>query len=316
MAVIEGVSNDAVLTQLFKHIAPDERAVMCTVAGDPATITDPTVWRGHPWRYGTPCPLKTDRNNYVAISSFRADPEDGKYRRTKAQFAAAHAIMIDDIGTKVPLQAVPHDLVPSLVVETSPGNFQATFFLEQPHRDREVVEGAIKQIIEHVTGGGVDPGMAGVTRVLRLPGGMNWKHGRQWQCRVHVWRPEIRTSWTELVHAFNLVERHKVFNEPDDGVSRERKRGFSLVRDGLKALGRVKRNTGSGWFDIQCPWIDEHTGRADTGTAVAPPMKANGYYGGFKCHHGHCESRTWGDLEEWVQRECYIRGRRTAGDFL
>lgn len=315
MAVIEGVSNDVVLTELFRQMAPTSRAVMCSVAGNPATITDPTVWRGHPWRYGTPCTLRHERNNYVAISSFGASPEDGKYRRTKNQFVAAHAIMLDDIGTKVPLTAVPSHLVPSLVVETSPGNFQATFFLLTPVTDREVVEDGIRQIIERMTNGGVDPGMAGVTRVLRLPEGVNGKLEPPWRCRVHVWRPDIRTSWMELVHAFGIVERHKIFIEPDDGVTRERKRGFGLVREGLKELGLIKRNTGNGWMDISCPWIKEHTGRADTGTAVAPPMKANGYYGGFKCHHGHCESRAWGDLEEWVAMKVYQKGQRTLGDF-
>lgn len=317
MAVIEGVRNEDVLTELFKYMDPSERAVMCSVVGDPSTA-DPTAWGGTPWKRG-PCPLRADRNNYVAISSFKESAEDGRFRRRKDQFGATHAIMIDDIGTKVKFEALPKSIIPSLVVETSPGNFQATFFLDQPQSNRELAEDAIKQMIAALTGG-VDPGMAGVTRVMRLPEGVNGKpkyvrDGAVWRCRVHVWRPDIRTPWSDLQRAFGLVERHKTFVEPDDAVTRERKRGYSLVRDGLVALGLVKHKTGSGWMDVRCPWLATHTDRADTGTAVAPPMKANGYYGGFKCHHGHCESRTWGDLEEWVAKAVYQHGQKTRGDF-
>lgn len=319
MPVISGISNELVLSELFKNMPSDQRAVMCSVHGDPSEAA-PTAWGGTPWNLGQRCPLKTDRNNYVAISSFKASAEDGRYRRRKDQFGATHAIMVDDLGTKLPIQALPEDLIPSLVVETSPGNFQATFFLDRPQENQLAAEDAIKQMIVQLTKGGSDPGMAGVTRVLRLPQGINGKpkyksaEGVVWECRVHVWRPDIRTTWDELRRAFALVDKNKVFIEPDDGVTRERKRGYGIVKQGLKQLHRVKRE-GQGWMDIRCPWIDEHTGRSDTGSAVAPPMKANGYIGGFKCHHGHCESRSWVDLEDWVGRELYRDACRTRGMF-
>lgn len=318
MPAIEGVTNDIVLEALFARMPEDERAILCSVKGNPSEA-DPTAWVGTPWKRGTKCPLDPRRNNYVAISSFRAD-ENGKYRRRKSQFGQTWALMIDDIGTKLPLSAVPRELVPSLVVESSPGNYQATFFLDQPLQHEALVSDGIRQIIAKLTNGGVDPGMAGVTRVLRLPEGVNGKpnyirDGQVWRCKVWVWRPDIRTTWDELRQAFGVIERVKVYTEPNDGVTLERKRCFGLVKQGLKHLGLIKHATGSGWMDITCPWIEQHTGRANTGTAVAPPMKANGYMGGFKCHHGHCEQRNWGDLEEWVAREVVMRGRRTRGPF-
>ena len=318
MPIMDHVTNDMVLAELFKGMPEDQRAVLCSVPGNPSDAL-PTAWGGTPWALGQKCPLRIDRNNYVAISSFKASAEDGRYRRRKDQFAATRAVMVDDIGTKLPLNALPKELIPSLVVETSPGNFQATFFLHQPQTVITVAEDAIKQMIAKLTGGGVDPGMAGVTRVLRLPNGINGKpkydrDGKQWVCRVHVWRPDIRTTWDELARAFGLVHKDKHFVEPTDGVTQERIRGFQLVRQGLRSLQRVKRE-GSGWMDIRCPWIDSHTDRADTGSAVAPPMKANGYFGGFKCHHGHCEARTWADLEDWVAREVHLNARKTRGMF-
>jgi len=316
MPALVGVTNSIVLAELFKGLAPDERAILCSVRGNPSEA-DPTAWVGTPWGGGA-CPLHHDRNNYVAISSFLE--EDGRFKRRKAQFAKTWCIMIDDIGTKLPLNVIPEELVPTLVVESSPGNFQASFFLQQPESNAERVTDAIRQIIAKLTAGGVDPGMAGVTRVLRLPEGINGKptsvvDGVPWRCKVWVWRPNIRTSWSELRNAFNLIEHVKCFVEPNDAVTMERKRCFELIKQALRRLGRIKHATGSGWMDITCPWIEGHTARSNTGAAVAPPMKANGYMGGFKCHHGHCETKNWGDLETWVAEEVIKQGTRRRGPF-
>ena len=316
MPALAGVTNSIVLAELFKGLDPDERAILCSVRGNPSEA-DPTAWVGTPWHSGA-CPLHHDRNNYVAISSFKE--EDGRFKRRKAQFGRTWCIMIDDIGTKLPLNVIPEELVPTLVVESSPGNFQASFFLQQPEGNAERVTDAIRQIIAKLTGGGVDPGMAGVTRVLRLPEGVNGKptsvvDGAPWRCKVWVWRPNIRTTWSELTRAFHIIEHVKCFVEPNDAVTLERKRCFELVRYALKRLGRIKHATGSGWMDITCPWIESHTARSNTGAAVAPPMKANGYMGGFKCHHGHCESKNWGDLELWAAEQVVREGQRRRGPF-
>jgi hypothetical protein len=67
-----------------------------------------------------------------------------------------------------------------------------------------------------------------------------------------------------------------------------------LVLKALFDMGRVlagPRNmaAGVGW-DIICPWDQDHSDRAHTGTA---------YFrgGGFKCHHGHCQER--GPADVW-----------------
>jgi len=316
MPAIVGITNDIVLNELFKGLAPDERAILCSVQGNPSEA-DPRDWVGTPWGGGT-CPLNHQRNNYVAISSFKE--EDGRFKRRKAQFSRTWCIMIDDIGTKLPLNFLKtNGLVPTLVVQTSPGNYQATYFLEQPEPSVDRITDAIRQIIERLTGG-VDPGMAGVTRVLRLPQGINNKptsivDGKPWHCQVMHWRPEMRTSWNELCCEFKLTERIRSYVEPNDGVTLERKRCFELVKYALKRLGRIKHATGSGWMDITCPWINDHTARSNTGAAVAPPMQKNGYMGGFKCHHGHCESKNWGDLESWVADEVIKQGQRRRGPF-
>lgn len=317
MAVLEGVSNELVLNELFRNMTPNERVVLCSVTGDPGKAGF-SAWTGVPWELGTPCHLKPKHNNYVAISSFGHNAK-GEYRRRKDQFGGLHAIMIDDIGTKVHMDAIPRDLIPTLVVETSPGNYQASFFLQEPHLEQEECEDSIRQIIQKVTGGGVDPGMAGVTRVMRLPEGVNAKpkytvDGKLWSCQTHLWRPDVRTTWTELRRAFGLVRHFRTYHEPDDRVMQERIRSYYIVKQGLKALGMIRRDGGR-WMEIRCPWIEQHSDRGATGAAVNPPGHANGWFGGYKCHHGHCEQRGFADLEQEVGRLVVHNGSKIRGDF-
>lgn len=55
-----------------------------------------------------------------------------------------------------------------------------------------------------------------------------------------------------------------------------------------------------GWIPISCPWLGEHTDRADTGAAYLPPS-------GFKCHHGHCETRPVHDLRAWAKQQGWAK---------
>lgn len=310
------VTNDEVLNTLFANMPDDERAVMCSVSGDPSTVER---WPGSPWRYGTRCGLNAERNNYVAISSFTKSPETGQYRRRKDQFAAVYAVMIDDIGTKLDVSRLPAGLVPTIIVETSPKNYQATFKLTTPLRDMHRADELMRSIVQRMTPDGIDPGMLGVTRVMRLPGGINGKpkymrDGELWRCRVYRWFPDMTTSVEELLQAFgtDLADK-KRFIEPSDAVTFERKRSFALVLKGLEMLGRVKRK--GRWIDVVCPWVGEHTDRSETGSAVAYPEGANGYLGGYRCHHGHCAGRSWSELEGWVQDAIIQQGRDTRGPF-
>jgi hypothetical protein len=62
--------------------------------------------------------------------------------------------------------------------------------------------------------------------------------------------------------------------------------------------------TSDGGYHRECPWIGEHTGTVASGSA---------YWlnGGFKCHHGHCETRNRGDLIQWV--DARLRAEGMAG---
>lgn len=315
------VSNSDVLQALFHRMPGQHRAILCSVEADP-NDADKRAWQGIPWELGARCPLLPSRNNYVAISSFQPD-EDGRWRRRKAGFGALHAVMIDDLGTKLPMSVLDSmsraGMFPSLAVETSPGNYQAVFMLREPLAEMEAAEDGIRRMIEVLTGGGLDPGMAGVTRVFRLPEGINGKPkyaqgGQPWRCRVAYWKPQVRTAWNDLARHFGFVARTRVYVEPSDGVTQERIRGFNVVRQGLEVLRAIKKQ-GRGWIEVRCPWVGEHTDRADSGAAVAFPAPKNGFMGGYRCHHGHCANRGWSDLEDWVGVELARDAKATAGVF-
>ena len=305
--------NEEILNVLFSEMWPDARAVLCSVSGDPGTVK---YWPGIAWDLQQDCELREDRNNYVAVSSFTALAESGQWRRRKETFDALHVVMVDDIGTKIDpirFKSVQPKLAPTLVVETSPGNFQASFKLTEPQRDADKASDLIDAVVTGLTNDGIDPGMAGVTRVMRLPGGVNGKpkyakEGEPWRCRVVYWKPEQTTSFDQLAEAFAMVSKHRAYTEPADDVSRERKRGFEIVLASVRSLGLVTK-VQRGWVDVRCPWVEDHTDRASTGSAIAYPSKANGYMGGYRCHHGHCTKRGWSDFENWVATSVRRQGQ-------
>lgn len=59
--------------------------------------------------------------------------------------------------------------------------------------------------------------------------------------------------------------------------------------------GLIKREV-SGGLHVVCPWADRHSKNDTTGTFYFEPSPSNGYIGGFKCHHAHCDGRTIGDV--------------------
>lgn len=51
-----------------------------------------------------------------------------------------------------------------------------------------------------------------------------------------------------------------------------------------------------GSFDVICPWANEHTNADISGSVYFPPSPLNKEFGGFKCQHSHCETRTIKDI--------------------
>lgn len=256
------------------------------------------AWFGGYYSRFNPEPVS---NQYFTISTFSAD-EKGVARRRKALFERTHCIVLDDVKEKLPIEEVQKLPAPSWILETSKGNEQWGYILNEPCTDRFRVENLLDGLVVNgLAPDGKDPGMKGVTRYVRLPDGYNtkanrWIDSKPFKCQMLLWQPFNTVTLEQLAEPFNVNL---------DAQRREtRTDGAADVADhpllDLVDIIRIKEVRSDGRFDITCPWVDEHTGADDSGTAVF--TNKDGTIG-FKCHHGACQDRTGNDLLNLIEEQ-------------
>ena len=292
-------SNSEFLKALFKDDAPFVHVTDFTY--DPANIPSEKhliAWKGD-WfsRYR----MTKNSNQYFTISIFNPD-ENGVARRRKALFLRTRVIVLDDVKEKLSMDAVGRLPEPSWVLETSPGSEQWGYTLTEPCSDRGRVENLLDGLVSNgLAPDGRDPGMKGATRYVRLPEGYNTKaskmvDGKPFKCIMKEWYPERTCTMEALAAPFNVNL---------DIVRREaRVDGASDIPDHpllqIPDIINIKEVRSDGRFDITCPWVDEHTGGADDGTAIF--TNDDGSIG-FKCHHGGCMDRTARHLSQYIEAQ-------------
>lgn len=297
------LSNEAFMAALFRDMKLSTRATLHTFAGDPSKDGR---WNAMPWCTGKPLPtLNPFANNYCCVSTFHPTPE-GKYYRRKILFAGLHCVMIDDLGTKLPMSDLKVE--PSVLIETSPNNFQAWLFLEQPITQLISAETLINEMIDAGISAEMDPGMKGVTRVARVPVGANGKpkyrgpKGQVWPQVVHS-ASMRRFTPDEIadVYGLDLTPKREAPPPaaPRSGVDAER----ATIVKWLKVFGHHKEEVRAGYHEILCPWAETHSDNSVTGTYFMEPEALNSWHGGFVCHHGHCGERDISDLLGWLRAQ-------------
>lgn len=258
------------------------------------------AWGGAPYQVAR-SRIREDSNNYLCISTFHKG-DDAKARRRTALHAATFALMIDDVGEKVPTDKIK--LPPTYKIQTSPKSQQWWYVLAQPEMDGR----RVKTVIDNLIAAGLmtdnrDPGMRGVNRYGRLPFGVNTK--AKYKRRdgsypgVHLLgTPEWqnRPTLVEFCRAF-AISSEAVYTD-DTGkppLAADAEAFNRVLLDALHKEGLYKEDRGAGKHEITCPWVHEHTQHADNGAAVfeagyVDPSTGEVYQlGGFKCHHGHGE---------------------------
>jgi len=150
--------------------------------------------------------LSTETNNFIGCSSFYPGA-DGSFRARKGQFAACHFLMLDDLGTKVPLDRLDGFEL-SWLIETSPGNHQGGIILAEALTDGAAAIRLLNALIE---AGLCDAGATGpLSRWARLPVAINGKPkyvdeaGTPFRCRLLEWRPENRYTPQGIVDQLQL----------------------------------------------------------------------------------------------------------------
>ena len=294
------VSNADFIAHAFAGIGADEVPWVAGFPGDVATA-DHRVWFGAP---ANPMPrfVRSTNNNYICISSFHR-AEDGRYRRRKDCWAGLWMVLLDDLNSKVPFNALR--LNPSCLVETSPGNFQAWLFLAQPERNQLKAQALIDGLIK---AGASDPGAGNLTRYGRLPTGVNGKakyqgkDGQPFTQRVPAFELSRRYTPEQIAQAygFDLAAASKPRPKRTTG-SKPAGAGYVPILEAAGLYLEPIRGI-EGGHRIICPWHEGHTGQDTTGTAYFEPSEENGMHGGFKCQHGSCAHRTIADLTFFVAR--------------
>ena len=270
--------------------------------------TDPNLdrrrWMGGHAAHRLPWAIPT-RNNYFTVSQFGLD-EKGVARRRKALFKKMPLVVVDDVDEVKVSSRTAFSLLgsPSYRLETSPGNEQLGYLFNLAIEERHAAEALVDEMIKRgLTSDGVDPGMRGVTRYVRLPVGSNnkAKHGPLgFRTKLLEWNPEHRHNprWMAKELGFDLgteaLLRRRAEEIMTAGLKGER--GSDALLAALELLDLVKPiGKRADTVEITCPFLEEHTGNVDTGTAY---MRGGG---GIACHHGHCRTRQRGD---YVKRVC------------
>ena len=300
------ITNDEFLVAIFGVLPGDQRPVTCGFQGHPG-IGPSGRWLGHACLAGK-TKFSDEANNYFTLARFNPDGE-GKYRRRKKTFAALHAVMLDDIGTK----AVGLDrltLAPSWLLETSAGNYQAGYILSEPVTDGVIAERLVNTIIN---AGLCDPGSdSPTTRYARLPVGVNGKYDPPFPCRLTEFHPDRRYTVEQIVDGLQLdylqaseKQQGKKAGSPKTTKSSPSDEVFVPRTDenpviaALREYGLYIKPLGDGKHEIKCPWQHEHTGGMGGGTAYFEPNESFPV-GGFKCMHGHCTDRHMRELREYL----------------
>jgi hypothetical protein len=279
------VSNDEFLTAIFGNTFTSAHPLVCKKTGDP----DLGGWLPAKW----PCNTNLPELNWYALPSLYQPDDTGRYRAKKELAVSVHAMMVDDVGTKISAERFA-SCPPSWAIETSPGNFQYGYIFFEPITDLGVADKLKEKLI---VAGLCDSGATGGTaRWMRLPLAINGrpKYGDPSpECRLLQWRPELKYTVENLYSAFGL-HQHPVV--PSNNSATPNLRGPTVqpqlsndaasVIEALQAKGLYKNALGSGKHDITCPWVSGHTDAIDNGAAYFEP---NQKYptGGFKCHHSH-----------------------------
>jgi hypothetical protein len=268
-------------------------ALVAYFHGDPGGSPD---WRTYP-AASVLRVMSPELNNYWDVSL----PQPGG-GRSGNDFAALYAVVFDDWGVKVdPVRAeAVMGCLPSYILETSPGNHQAGWFID-PLTDRAWVSGLLRALYEAL--GRKGDNLVKPTTLVRLPCGSNLKAAlgqAGFRVRLVHWQPDSRvrhTDWIEIERRVGEVVpvelRLGVGNAMPDPAAIEADPILRVFRERgmVQSAGRAMT---FGWgFEVECPWAGEHI---DPRTAAAYVPVAQRY----KCHHGHCEDRGMADVRAWA----------------
>ena len=248
-----------------------------------------------------------NKQSYVCVSTV-ANTTKRLLRRRKKDCIYACVVMLDDVGTKV---SVP-EVEPTAILETSKGNFQYVYRIEpfNVQENLDYYEACLKRLAD---AGWTDGGALGANRVFRLPGSVNIKEGKRWECRVTEWSPEKVWVLKDLMTEFgikNIVTKSElkeagqaVFKSPhgEDGV-------LTWLHEHDFITGQRED-----WYLIDCPWKASHSNGDPEAAYNALGEGDQPMLRGFQCFHEHCATKKIPQFLAWVAENGGPQVTPTAG---
>jgi hypothetical protein len=294
------ITNDKFLQTIFGF---DFKTLKPLVCGKPGNPDDDAGWKPQPW----PCDTSAHTLNWYAQPSLYGPNDQGHYRAQKRLAGQVYCTMLDDVGTKIPLERLAACL-PTWLIETSPGNFQAGYLFVEPVSQAQA--DALKTAL--IEANLCDRGASGgVARWMRLPVAINGKpkYGAPpFQCRLTTWQPERRYTLDQMFQNLELAptQNRWKLGRKAPAIDRNSESNVYIPRateneviTALKTRGLYKQPLGSGCHDITCPWVHEHTDSHDHGSAYFEPSDLFPI-GGYKCQHGHGDTYRIGALIDYL----------------
>jgi hypothetical protein len=322
------------LRELGRGIPDDERVMVgyakeATVQRDAEGKKLNAGWWPVAWKDGKY--IQSGVNCYVCISSSikTANPRTGemRYWRGEASFGHGLALMVDDIGSGrgskggLTVDAISAILKPTAIVETSPGNFQAWYFLDKPCADmvyfKAFLVGFVANVLESKGG---DTTIRDVSRYGRMPVGINNKRKDDGELKYPI---DGGAALVGLVYAdytkrysiehiasrfgFTFSKPAKLFRSDAEQRALDAENSFNALwlAWAVKILDRLHMGEGSGGavvqnmsgkYRIQCPWGEQHANGDASGAYFRDRIPGAEYDYVFGCAHDTCRKqhrRTW-----------------------
>ena len=266
--------------------------------------------------------LTAPRALYYSTATASRDETDDKLYNRKALFNRFHVLVLDDIGTKVPEDKIPETFEPTYIIETSEGNFQYGYVLENPL----TVLGQAEALVQLAYNAGFsDAGGKMANKLVRLPGGVNGKKGDPGKFHVKLvksdgpyWTPEdilaelnLGIVWEDIKNDADKVMKQNAIASVGLSPWSPIKSQLSTVNgiidpvaEWLFDKGQVTQETGE-WLTVKCPWAEGHTSPGDTAgySPLGWGAVQHRHMRGFHCFHEHCAAHKIGDFLEIVASE-------------
>lgn len=259
--------------------------------------------------------LRPDLNHFICLGVLDPDIPG----RSLANVIGHVAFWMDDVGTKTPIQRV-HDWIakfgiyPTLVIETSPGNFSYLWAIERVDADGSFEDQTVAAVRAKMRAEGLgDPVVAtDAARYMRSGFGINGKaayrqaDGSPWHVQIAEIRLGLRyhvntfaaamigPNWRDEVSSGKYLTSAQIAAQAGTG-SNERRASMDDPLVKLAALAGLdpQPSTRAGVIDCHCPNEANHTHGDPTGYAFINR-------GMSFCNHASCAHLRSPDFEDMI----------------